>query len=287
MLPETHHLPEPNVSAKSPPKNPPRRIDSTRLDERLVHAGLAADVREATGFIMAGKVMVGEQKVDKPGVLVPVDAPVRLVGGPPMPFVSRGGIKLDGALRHLGLNVRDLKCVDVGASTGGFTDCLLQNGAAQVAAVDVGHGLLHEKLRRDPRVTILERTHARSLTREMLPWPADLLVMDVSFIGARSILPTLVALVRPGGRLLVLVKPQFELPAHEVPEGGVVRDDAARWQAVKSVQETARDLGLKLLATAESELSGPMGNREVFLLLERPQAGAEIIAADEPDDHRR
>ena len=161
---------------------------------------------------MAGKVMVGENKQDKPGLLVPLDAPVRLIGGPPMPFVSRGGIKLDGALRHLGVDVRDLRCIDVGASTGGFTDCLLQRGAAHVVAIDVGHGLLADKLRRDARVSVLERTHARSLTRDLLPWSADLLVMDVSFIGARAVLPVLVGLVRPGGRMLVLVKPQFELP---------------------------------------------------------------------------
>ena len=252
-----------------------------RLDQRLVHAGLAADLREAAGFVMAGKVMVGENKQDKPGLLVPLDAPVRLIGGPPMPFVSRGGIKLDGALRHLGVDVRDLRCIDVGASTGGFTDCLLQRGAAHVVAIDVGHGLLADKLRRDARVSVLERTHARSLTRDLLPWSADLLVMDVSFIGARAVLPVLVGLVRPGGRMLVLVKPQFELPAHLVPPGGVVADDGARWQAVKSVQDAARDLGLKQLATAESELSGPMGNREVFLFLQRPDDDAGL------EDHRR
>ena len=252
-----------------------------RLGERLVHAGLCGDLREAAGLVMAGKVMVGERKVDKPGTFVPLDAPVRLIGGPPMPFVSRGGIKLDGALRHLGLDVTGLNCADVGASTGGFTDCLLQRGAAHVIAVDVGHGLLADKLRRDPRVTVLERTHARALTREQLPWLADVLVMDVSFIGARAVLPVLVGLVRPGGKLLILVKPQFELPANMVPAGGVVADDGARWQAVKSVQDAARDLGLQLLATAESELSGPMGNREVFLLLARPEL------ANEDDEHRR
>lgn len=249
----------------------------TRLDALLVRARLCADLREATGLILAGKVMVGEQKVDKPGTLVADDAVLRLLGGPPLPFVSRGGIKLDGALRHLALDVRGLRCADVGASTGGFTDCLLQRGAAHVVAIDVGSGLLADKLRRDPRVTVLERTHARALTRAQLPWLADLITVDVSFIGARALLPVLAALTVPGGRLLVLVKPQFELPAHLVPSGGVVADDTARWQAVKSVQEAARDLGLRQLATAESELSGPMGNREVFLLLQRPDdpTGAE------------
>ena len=257
------------------------KVRTERLDERLVHAGLCGDLRESAGLVMAGKVMVGERKVDKPGTLVPLDAPVRLIGGPPMPFVSRGGIKLDGALRHMGLDVTGLNCADVGASTGGFTDCLLQRGAAHVVAIDVGHGLLADKLRRDPRVTVVERTHARAMTREQMPWLADLLVMDVSFIGARAVLPVLVGLVRTGGHLLVLVKPQFELPANLVPAGGVVADDGARWQAVKSVQDTARDLGLTLLATAESELSGPMGNREVFLLLQRPEAAVG------PEDHRR
>ena len=249
-----------------------------RVDERLVAEGLCSDLREAQALVLAGRVMVGETKVDKAGTAVSLSKPLRLLGGAPNPFVSRGGIKLDGALRGLGVDVRSLRCIDVGASTGGFTDCLLQRGASEVAAVDVGFGLLADKLRRDPRVHVLERTHARALTPSMLPWLADLLVMDVSFIGARSILPALVPLCRPGGHLLIMVKPQFEAAREDVGPGGVVRDDAVRWQTVAQVEAMAQVLGCAVLGRAESELSGPSGNLEIFVLLQRSAAPAPDTA---------
>lgn len=252
------------------PSMPRARPSTRRLDQRLVDEGLAADLHAAQGLVLAGKVMVGEQKVDKAGTQVRDDRPVRLIGGPPSPYVSRGGHKLEGALRALRLDVAGLRCVDVGAATGGFSDCLLQHGADAVVAVDVGHGLLHPRLRADPRVLVLERTHIRSLEPGRLPWPADLVVMDVSFIGARQVLPTLLPLLRAGGRMLVLVKPQFEAAREQVGPGGVVRDDEVRWQAVAEVERVAEVLGLQVLGRAESEVAGPAGNREIFLLLRKP-----------------
>ncbi len=247
---------------------PHRQVE--RIDARLVREGLAADLKAAAALVLAGKVMVGERKAQKAGDKVPSDLPLRLLGGPPNPYVSRGGLKLEGALKALQLDVTGLYCIDVGAATGGFTDCLLQNGAVEIVAVDVGHGLLHERLRKDPRVHVRERTHARELTPSALPWPADLLVLDVSFIGARQVLPALVPLVRPGGKLLLMVKPQFELARDQVPHGGVVTDDAARWKSVADVEQVAQALGCRTLGRAESEVPGPSGNREIFLLLERP-----------------
>lgn len=250
-----------------------------RLDERLVADGLAADLATARGLVLAGRVVVGERRVDKAGAAVPDDVPVRLAGMVNR-FVSRGGDKLDGALTSLGVDVNGFRCLDVGASTGGFTDCLLQRGAAHVVAVDVGFNLLADKLRRDPRVTVRERTHARDLTLESLhpdqkalgkdrdgePAAVDLAVMDVSFIGARQLLPAVVPLVRTGGLLLVMVKPQFELPRADVPDGGVVRDDAARWRAVAEVEAAAVLLGCNQIGRCESAVPGPAGNREIFVL---------------------
>lgn len=249
-----------------------------RLDARLVAEGLCVDLHEAQAFVLAGRVMVGEQKAQKAGMPVALHLPLRLIGGPPMPYVSRGGVKLEGALRELGVDVVGKHCIDVGASTGGFTDCLLQRGAAEVVAVDIGFGLLHDKLRRDERVHVLERTHARALTPSMLPWPADLLVMDVSFIGARSVLPALVPLCRPGGQLLIMVKPQFEAAREDVEPGGVVRDDTVRWQTVAQVETLAEALGCRVLGRAESQLHGPMGNREIFVLLQRTESAAPLDA---------
>lgn len=244
-------------------KKPPR----FRLDQAVVGQGLAPDAAQAAALIMAGKIMIGEQKAQKPGDLVAANAPLRLIGGAPNPYVSRGGLKLAGALADLKMEVKSLHCADIGASTGGFTDCLLQHGAAAVAAVDVGHGLLADKLRRDSRVIVLEKTNAKHLNTQSFPWPVDLLVMDVSFIGARQVLPMLVPLVKPNGHLLILVKPQFELQHSQVGKGGVVRDDELRWQAVAQVRKVAEQLDLSWVGDAQSQVHGPAGNREIFLLL--------------------
>jgi 23S rRNA (cytidine1920-2'-O)/16S rRNA (cytidine1409-2'-O)-methyltransferase len=192
---------------------------------------------------------------------------VRLKGELPR-FVSRGGEKLDGALDDLGIDVSGKRCLDIGASTGGFSDCLLQRGAASVVAVDVGRGQLHEKLRQDSRVRSLEKTNARVLSREHVPEPVDLVVMDVSFISLRQLLPT-VAAVAGAATLLAMVKPQFEVGRERVGKGGVVRDDALRQEAVDGIGSFAAGLGYREAGRCESRVQGPKGNREVFLWLER------------------
>jgi 23S rRNA (cytidine1920-2'-O)/16S rRNA (cytidine1409-2'-O)-methyltransferase len=208
---------------------------------------------------------VNDVPVDKPGARVRPEEPVR-VRGEDRRFVSRGGEKLSGALVDFGLDPAGRVCLDVGASTGGFTDCLLQAGARRVVAVDVGYGQLHEQLRRDERVIVLERTNARTLSADLFPEAPDLVTADVSFISLRLLLPRL-AEVAPGADLLVLVKPQFEVEKGQVGKGGVVRDDALRAAAVARVRECAENLGYAAAGQVDSRLPGPKGNREVFLWL--------------------
>jgi 23S rRNA (cytidine1920-2'-O)/16S rRNA (cytidine1409-2'-O)-methyltransferase len=222
---------------------------------------------------MAGQVVVADRPVSKPGTAVDADAEVRL-RGEPSPFVGRGGEKLAGALDAFALDVRDRIGLDVGASTGGFTDCLLQRGARCVIAVDVGYGQLAWRLRQDPRVVVLERTNARDLGPAKLPEVPDLAVVDVSFISLRLVLPAVVACLAPAGEIVALVKPQFEVGRGEVGKGGVVRDPAARAAAVTTVRAAAEQLGLRVRGEAESVLPGPKGNREVFVWLAMPAAPA-------------
>jgi 23S rRNA (cytidine1920-2'-O)/16S rRNA (cytidine1409-2'-O)-methyltransferase len=255
--------------AESPFMSPRRRSAVRRLDERLVQDGLAETVAQAQSLVLAGRVVVGDHRCDKAGTPVRDDQQVRLAGAPAGRYVSRGGDKLDGALRDLGVAVSGLRCLDLGASTGGFTDCLLQHGAAEVVALDVAYGMLHDKLRKDARVHVRERTHVRALHEARLPYAAELAVMDLSFIGARTILPMLLPHLHPTARVLVLVKPQFEIDKDRVGEGGVVRDEADRVAAVDLVARAAAAVGLREVARADCRLPGPAGNREVFLLLER------------------
>jgi 23S rRNA (cytidine1920-2'-O)/16S rRNA (cytidine1409-2'-O)-methyltransferase len=217
-------------------------------------------------------VLVDDMPVDKPGAQVKTGSQVRLRGEPKR-FVSRGGEKLAGALADLAVNPAGMRCLDVGASTGGFTDCLLAAGARQVVAVDVGYGQLAPRLREDPRVVVLERRNARGLEPSDLAGPVELITVDVSFISVRLLLPVL-ARVAPEASWLVLVKPQFEVGKGRVGKGGVVRDDALRAQAVACVREAAQALGLEVLGEAESRLSGAKGNREVFLHLRASPARA-------------
>ena len=240
-----------------------------RLDALLVARGMCADLHAAQAQVMAGAVVVGARRADKPGELVRADAVVRIKGAD-HGYVSRGGLKLAAALDALQVPVLGKQCIDVGAATGGFTDCLLQRGAAAVVAVDVGYGLLHDKLRRDPRVHVRERTHARALAQAQLPFAVELLVADLSFIGLQSLLPELVAAVAPGGQLLLMVKPQFEVAKHEVPAGGVVADPLLRQQVVARVVATAQAMGLTPLGTADAGVAGPAGNQEVFVWLQKP-----------------
>ena len=208
--------------------------------------------------------------MDKCGTPVSVEARIRVRGGERR-FVSRGGEKLAGALEDLGLDPAGRTCLDIGASTGGFTDCLLQAGATAVTAVDVGYGQLDFGLRNDPRVRVLEQTNARSLDAELLPDPIDLAVIDVSFISVRLLLPVLAEVI-PSAEVLVMVKPQFELERGQVGKGGVVRSDAARCEAVERVLGSAETLGYAELGRAESRLKGPKGNLEIFLRLRPPVA---------------
>ena len=239
-----------------------------RIDRLLVERGLAASRERARRLVMAGDVLVGDRPVTKPGAEVPADAEVRLRTAD-SPYVSRGGEKLAGALDAFGLGARGLVALDVGASTGGFTDCLLQRGARRVIALDVGYGQLAWKLRQDPRVAVIERTNARALTPAMLPEAPELAVVDVSFISLATVLPAVASVVRPGGTILALVKPQFEVGRGRVGKGGVVRDPALRAEAVAGVRAAAERLGLAVRGEAESVLPGTKGNREVFVWLAR------------------
>ncbi|HVP28653.1 MAG TPA: TlyA family RNA methyltransferase [Myxococcota bacterium] len=236
-----------------------------RLDQRLVRDGLAESRAKAQALILAGRVLVDDVPVDKAGTPIRPEAAVR-VRGELRRFVSRGGEKLEGAIADLGIEVRGRGCLDVGASTGGFTDCLLQAGARSVVALDVGYGQLHPKLRGDPRVRVRERTHVRALDAADLGGPVDLVTIDASFISLRLVLPE-VARLAPAAEVLALVKPQFEVGKGRVGKGGVVREDALRAEAVEGVISVARELGYALLGRAESRLAGPKGNREVFLWL--------------------
>jgi 23S rRNA (cytidine1920-2'-O)/16S rRNA (cytidine1409-2'-O)-methyltransferase len=219
---------------------------------------------------MTGRVLVDDVPVDKPGARIPAEAELRLKGGTPL-YVSRGGDKLAGALQDLSIDASGWRCLDVGASTGGFTDCLLQAGAAGVVAVDVGYGQLHSRLRSDSRVQVREKTNARSLRSDWFDEPVDLVVVDASFISLRLLLPAIAEAV-PSARVLALVKPQFEVGKERVGKGGVVRDDADRADAVREVRGAAEGLGYETLGEVESRLAGPKGNREVFLWL-APKSG--------------
>jgi 23S rRNA (cytidine1920-2'-O)/16S rRNA (cytidine1409-2'-O)-methyltransferase len=240
----------------------------TRLDERLVADGLAPTRAKAQALVMSGVVCVDGAMIDKPGTRVAADATVAL-RGPASAFVSRGGDKLAGALDDLGVDPAGRVCLDVGASTGGFTDCLLQRGASRVFAVDVGYGQLDAKLRGDPRVVVLERVNARDLAPAQVPDAIDLVVADVAFISLRLVVPALAA-VAPRADWLLLVKPQFEVGREQVGKGGVVRDDALRAAAVESVRAAAEALGWREAGRADSRVAGPKGNREIFLHLQRP-----------------
>ena len=239
-----------------------------RADQLLVDRELAPSRTRAQAMIMAGVVFVGQQRVEKPGDALPLDAPLEVRGGADHPYVSRGGVKLAGALDAFGIDPRGVVAVDVGASTGGFTDVLLQRGASRVYAVDVGYGQLHDKLRADPRVVVLERTNARGMTPSSLGLEGptiDLVVVDASFIGLEKLMPAMSCVLRSGGALVALVKPQFQLRKGEVGKGGVVREDALRMRASAEVATAATALGLDVRAHAECVLAGPDGNRERFL----------------------
>ncbi len=239
-----------------------------RIDKLLVDRGVAQSRERAQALVLAGKVLVNEQKVEKPGATVPADAPIRLLGED-LRYVSRGGLKLQAALEHWSIDVRGRTCLDIGASTGGFTDCLLQHGAARVIAVDTGYGQLDYRLRQDPRVRLLEKANARFLKAADLQAKVEVIVVDVSFISATLVLPAVLAAAggaeRFRGDLIVLVKPQFEAGREHVEKGGIVRDSAAQQAAVEKVRACVAGLGAASTDVIESPILGMEGNREFLL----------------------
>jgi len=233
----------------------------SRLDLLLVSRAMAPTREKAQAMILAGLVFVDGRRAEKAGRPTLEDARITIQGAP-HPYVSRGGVKLASALDRFGLDAAGLVGLDVGASTGGFTDCLLQRGAARVYAVDVGHGQLDARLRADPRVTLRERVNARTLSEADVPELADIAVVDVSFISLRLVLPAVAGRVRRGGALVVLIKPQFEAGRREVPRGGVVRDERTKRRVVEEVVAYARGLGLEPIGVVPSPIRGARGNEE-------------------------
>ena len=254
------------------------RATKMRLDLLLVERGLISSRERARAMVLAGRVLVREQKIDKPGTSVPQDSPVRLLGED-QPYVSRGGLKLAAALKHWKIDITGRACLDVGASTGGFTDCLLQHGAAHVTAIDTGFGQIDVKLRNDPRVELLERTNARLLKPGALGEPVDgrkitFLVMDVSFISATLLLGPVLAAAPSLVEAVILVKPQFEAGREHVGKGGIVRDPAAQQLAIDRVAECVRSLGWQAVETIPSPIAGAEGNREFLLYAEHSRYSA-------------
>jgi 23S rRNA (cytidine1920-2'-O)/16S rRNA (cytidine1409-2'-O)-methyltransferase len=250
-----------------------KRPEKMRLDQVLVERGLAASRERARSLILAGRVLVREQKIDKPGASVPVDSPIRLLGDD-LPYVSRGGLKLAAALDHWQIDVTGRACLDVGASTGGFTDCLLQHGAAHVTAIDTGFGQIHMKLRNDPRVSLLERTNARLLEPGSLaaldPEPRKiLLAVDVAFISATLVLPAVLAAAPDLVEAVILVKPQFEAGREHVGKGGIVRNPEAHQLAIDKVADCVRSIGWTVVETIPSPITGAEGNQEFLLYARR------------------
>ena len=243
-----------------------------RLDKLLVAIGLAENRQKAKGLILSGAVLVDGEKVEKAGALVSIKSPITLKKSVlpyhGHPYVSRGGLKLEKALEAFNLDTKEKVVMDVGASTGGFTDCLLQGGAKRVYAVDVGYGQLAWRLRQDPRVVNLERTHILKLSLSHIPEAVDLVTIDVSFISLTRVLPKTLEFLKPEGKILALIKPQFEVGRNGVGKGGIVRDPTKRQQAVERIRDFTDRLNLKCAGVFESPVHGQDGNVEYFLLLQ-------------------
>ncbi|HEX5795255.1 MAG TPA: TlyA family RNA methyltransferase [Geminicoccaceae bacterium] len=244
-----------------------------RLDQLLLDRGLAESRAKAQALVLAGQVFSGERRLDKPGQTVPAEITLE-VRTPASPYVSRGGVKLAHALDHFGIDPTGMVALDVGASTGGFTDVLLRRGAARVYAVDVGRGQLDWRLRNNPQVVVLERTNARDLGRDLVPEPVELVVCDASFISLRIVLPAALRLARPGASLVALIKPQFEVGRGEVGKGGVVRDPALHAQVCAEIARwLGETLGWQVQGTTPSPITGPKGNREFLIAARKPVGG--------------
>jgi 23S rRNA (cytidine1920-2'-O)/16S rRNA (cytidine1409-2'-O)-methyltransferase len=247
----------------------PDRPSKVRADVAVFEQGLAPSRERARALILAGQILCGDKPVDKAGDQLPAGAVLRM-RGEPMPYVSRGGLKLSHALDIFKVDPAGAVAVDVGASTGGFTDCLLQRGASRVYCIDVGHGQLDWKIASDPRVVVIDRTNIRHMPPERIPERCALAVTDVSFISLRLVLPAMPALLVPGSSAIVLVKPQFEVGREKVGKGGIVRDDSDRRQAVADVAAAAESLGFTVVGETTSPITGGKGNVEFLLHLRVP-----------------
>ena len=246
-----------------------------RLDKLLLDRGLVASREEGRGRILAGDVLVNEQPSTKEGSLI-YQAAAILVKQKARPYASRGGSKLETALQRFDIEVSGKTIIDVGASSGGFSDCLLAHGARQIFAVDVGYGQLDWRLRNDPRVVVFEKTNIRYLELSALPCPADLATIDVSFISLKLVLPNVKALLRPEHQIIALIKPQFEVGKGKVGKGGVVRSHEEHQRVIEEIEAAATTLGYDVLGVIESPLLGPAGNKEFFIHLSTPHARGEI-----------
>lgn len=243
--------------------------EKDRLDKILVDKNIAVSRQRAKALIMTGKVLVNGIPADKPGSLVLSNSEIRIKGGD-MPYVSRGGLKLEAALESFGVNVENTVCLDVGASTGGFTDCLLRRGAKRVYAVDVGYGQLAWKLRNDPKVVVIERTNIRHMPKETVPEPADLATIDVSFISLKIVVPSVLKFMKNSGKIIALIKPQFEVGRKNVGKGGVVRDPALHEEVLNSLTDFFEKEGFTGESPVTSPILGPKGNREFLVCLKLP-----------------
>jgi 23S rRNA (cytidine1920-2'-O)/16S rRNA (cytidine1409-2'-O)-methyltransferase len=246
-----------------------------RIDKLLVQRGLAESRTKAQALVLAGVVLVNEQRVEKSSEAIPADAEIRIKGGddPALRYVGRGGLKLEAALREFEVDPGGLTCLDIGSSTGGFTDCLLQQGARNVVSIDVGHNQIDWRLRTDPRVEVREGVNARYLKPPDFQTQFDLIVMDVSFISATKILPAIVPLLKADGRLILLIKPQFEVGRGEVGKGGIVRDPEKHARVIEEVNQAAKELGLATRNVMESPLRGADGNLEFLTVYVKALTG--------------
>jgi len=261
------------IAAPQPAKKlvhtpPCEMVTKERLDKLLVDKGIAQSREKAGAMIMAGKVAVDGKRIDKPGIQIDVGARLQLQEGDSH-YVSRGGEKMEGALKAFAIDPRGMVVIDAGASTGGFTDCILQKGAVKVYAVDVGYGQLAWRLQKDPRVVNLERRNVRYLRREEVREEIDLILIDTSFISIEKFLPHLLGFLKKGGAILGLIKPQFEVGRGEVGKGGVVRDKALHHKVISRISHFSQGLGLRILGVTESPLLGPKGNKEFFIYMKK------------------
>jgi 23S rRNA (cytidine1920-2'-O)/16S rRNA (cytidine1409-2'-O)-methyltransferase len=241
-----------------------KKSNKLRLDLLLVQRGLAESRERAQAVVFAGQVLVNGQKQDKAGAPVPEDAEIRILGETPR-YVGRGGLKLEAALKEFSVSVEGKTALDIGASTGGFSDCLLQHGASRIYAVDVGYGQMAWKIRQDPRVVVIERTNIREMDPSVIPEPVDVAVIDVSFISLEKVMPSVLPYLKSDATIIALIKPQFEVGREHVGKGGIVRDEAARTAAVKRVEDFIRGLGFEVQGIIPSPITGQDGNVEFLI----------------------